>query len=247
MKYARKILYTSVFFTTLFGAVRIFAEEGNGGINFVPLAPLQDITTGPDISLVTYLQQMFTFAVGLASVLAVVMIVIGGIQYMTSEVVTDKSDAVKKIQGAVLGLLLAISSVLILKTINPDLLNLDVIKDGVTVDGGTLIEYTNYCFKTAATERHFKLGTETEFCNYAGFSECMAERRRYLANFTTECVPIGEFRNIYGFWWNHRDNPDIIDRFDIVGKDKCEAEHERKSGDSDLEVMSLCVRTEVDR
>lgn len=92
------------------------------------LAPLPEIGGMVDIDkgLGDYLNALFRFIIGLAGVLAVVMIVFGGIQYMMTDVVFDKEDAKKKITGAIWGLILALGSFVILNTINPDLLNLNI-------------------------------------------------------------------------------------------------------------------------
>ncbi len=89
--------------------------------DYVPLAPLPGINPSPaDVG--AYIQQFFNLGIRLAIVLAVLMFVIGGVEYMMSEGVTSKDSAKKRMSGAVIGLLLAISSVLILQTINPAIL-----------------------------------------------------------------------------------------------------------------------------
>src|SRR3989344_3148463 len=69
---------------------------------------------------------MIRIFIGLCAVLAVIMIVIGGIEYMTSELVSSKEQGKEKIQGALLGLLIAVGAYALLNTINPDLLNTNV-------------------------------------------------------------------------------------------------------------------------
>ncbi len=66
---------------------------------------------------------MFRIFIGICAVLAIAMIVLGGVEYMTSELVSSKESGKHKITGALLGLLLALGSYAILNTINPDLLN----------------------------------------------------------------------------------------------------------------------------
>ena len=61
----------------------------------------------------------------MAAVLAVIMIIIAGLEMMTASEGL-REDAKKKIWGAVLGLLLAVGSFLILRTINPQLINLNI-------------------------------------------------------------------------------------------------------------------------
>lgn len=72
----------------------------------------------------SYLNMMIQITIGIAAVLAMIMIVMGGIEYMTSELVSSKESGKKKVTNAVLGLLLALGAFAILNTINPDLLNI---------------------------------------------------------------------------------------------------------------------------
>lgn len=97
------------------------------------LAPLPDpfnegkslttIDTDGQNALGKYLNIIIRLAIGLAAVLAVIMIVMGGIEYMTSELISSKESGKSRMTNAVLGLLVALGAYLILFTINPDLLN----------------------------------------------------------------------------------------------------------------------------
>jgi len=101
----------------------LLTPPGGAPIDYQPLSPLpgaENITTTEE-----YLKTVFRTTIGIAAVLAVLMIVIGGLQYMTSEAIGDKQSAKDKMTYAIWGLLLAIASVLILQTINPQLLELD--------------------------------------------------------------------------------------------------------------------------
>jgi len=82
-----------------------------------PLPGMGEIEVGPGLGL--YLQSMYKIGLGIAGILAVVMITIGGVMYMTTEAIGGKSDAKNKINNAIFGLILALSSFLLLKIINP--------------------------------------------------------------------------------------------------------------------------------
>jgi magnesium-transporting ATPase (P-type) len=68
-----------------------------------------------------YLKMIYTFGLGFGALLAMVMIVVGAVQYTASEAVTSKEDAKDRIQKAVIGLILLIAATLILNIINPEL------------------------------------------------------------------------------------------------------------------------------
>jgi amino acid transporter len=90
--------------------------------------------TNPDLP--SYLGAVYKFGVILAAVLAVLMIVFGGIRYMTAGGNTGSiGDAKDMIWQAILGLLLVLGSWLILYVVNPNLLSLQL-QSVQTVDPG---------------------------------------------------------------------------------------------------------------
>src|SRR3989344_4112489 len=70
-----------------------------------------------------YLNIIIKLIIGIAAVLAMVMIVMGGIEYMTSDFISSKEAGKDTIRNAILGLLIALGAYLILNTINPQLLS----------------------------------------------------------------------------------------------------------------------------
>ncbi|OGZ45102.1 MAG: hypothetical protein A3J54_04470 [Candidatus Ryanbacteria bacterium RIFCSPHIGHO2_02_FULL_45_13b] len=90
------------------------------------LAPLpggaQELPADGGFSL--YAKEVFWFLLSAAAVLALVMLVIGGVEYVGSAGNTSLlGDAKARMTNALLGLLLALTSWLILNTINPDLVD----------------------------------------------------------------------------------------------------------------------------
>lgn len=68
-----------------------------------------------------FVNTLYYLSIGIAGLLAVIKIIIAGVKYMLSDIVTDKSDAKSDIKGALLGLLIVLGAVLILGIINPQL------------------------------------------------------------------------------------------------------------------------------
>ncbi len=102
------------------------------------------------MTLPQYIRTLVRIAIGVIGILAVVMIVVSGVQYMGSAMVTEKESARQRLTGAVLGLILAVSSVLLLRTINPQLTKLDI-GNQVFLDcvqkkdkDGNLLYFNNY-------------------------------------------------------------------------------------------------------
>ncbi len=70
-----------------------------------------------------YMNILIKLLIGFASVLAVIMIVIGGLEYMTSELMNTKEQGRERISNAILGLVIALGSWALLNTLNPKLLD----------------------------------------------------------------------------------------------------------------------------
>ncbi len=87
-------------------------------------------TTG---GLSNYLNPMIKIFIGLCAVLSVIMIIAGGIEYMTSELSHSKEAGKERIIQAILGLVIALGSWALLNTINPNLLNSEFKIDNATV------------------------------------------------------------------------------------------------------------------
>ncbi len=104
-----------------FEAIQAFAQPTTG---YIPLEPLPggSMAPGEYVGLSGYLQSVFAFGISLAGIFAVLMIVIGGIQYITAYGNPSQAESAKnRIWQALIGLLLVVSAWLILYTINPDL------------------------------------------------------------------------------------------------------------------------------
>lgn len=92
----------------------------------VKIGPDGKTTGGCQTTFETYLPGMFKLFIGIAGVLAFIMISYGGFLYMTSDAISGKSSGREYIENAVWGLVLVIGSWVILNTINPQLLQFDL-------------------------------------------------------------------------------------------------------------------------
>lgn len=91
------------------------------GINLQ--APLPGLTAVTDLG--QYFQGIYSYSIGLAAILAGIMITIGGLKWLTAAGNAASIGAAKKtIGGALLGMILVLSAYVILNTINPELVSL---------------------------------------------------------------------------------------------------------------------------
>jgi hypothetical protein len=111
---------------------------GNAKSEFVPLAKIPGLT---DIQptkegLANFLNNLYKYLIGFAAVLAIIMIIWGGLQYATQDVPGGKQEGKERIIQAILGLILVLSPVLVFSIINPAILNLSINLDPLkTVSG----------------------------------------------------------------------------------------------------------------
>ena len=84
---------------------------------------LDKATSIPDV-----LNAFFMMALSLGAILAMLRLVYAGYLYTSSDVWGNKSSAKEVIRNAVVGLVMLLSVWLVLNTINPDLLNLNVLR-----------------------------------------------------------------------------------------------------------------------
>ena len=89
----------------------------------LPGVPGGQLPAGQELP--SYINYLFIFGLGLITVLALGQMMLGGIQYiLAASNAADKLKAKETIQQALLGLGLLLVSYLLLRTINPDLVNL---------------------------------------------------------------------------------------------------------------------------
>jgi len=133
MKLVEKIFLTAVILVVSFSFLAIPQASGQEGYEFeipLPKVGLPEVGgVSPGSSPASYIRYLFVFGLGIAGILAFAMIVIAGIKYATAGGNESQiRDARDQISQAILGLLLLMASYLILKTINPALVNLSALE-----------------------------------------------------------------------------------------------------------------------
>ena len=128
------VILCGVFGSTLIVEAQLTPTSSEKNTQYQLLAPLPDgegslqenFDAGDDSALGKYISLIIKLVIGISAVLAVVMIVMGGIEYMGSELISSKEAGKERIQNAILGLLIAMSAYALLNTINPDLFKSDI-------------------------------------------------------------------------------------------------------------------------
>jgi hypothetical protein len=102
---------------------------------YEPLAPIEANGITLRTELADFIIDVFRLAIAVSAALAVVMIIVGGIQYMSTDSWSGKKDGQRRINNALIGLLLVMVSYLILYTINPAIVDIASLRDNLA--GGT--------------------------------------------------------------------------------------------------------------
>ena len=71
-----------------------------------------------------YVNSIIKIVIGLVGVLSVIMLIVGGLEVMTTTSASEKSQGKGRVLNAIFGLIIAVSAYAILNTINPNLVNL---------------------------------------------------------------------------------------------------------------------------
>ncbi len=167
---------TKKLITPVFSLLFLFTEKAlaiNEG--YIPLAPIPTVPTGSAPTLAVYMKGIFTASVGLAIVFAVLMIVIGGIQYIVAQTPFAIGEGKSKISNALTGLFIILISAVLLNTVNPGLLRIGLNLDRTIFDNYTpQQEGTNgYTSNTPHYCKNVGL-TNTRMC-YTSKAECDAQ------------------------------------------------------------------------
>ncbi len=105
----------------------IFISSITFAVEYVPLAPIEGYVTQGTVGagLEAYIANMYRLGVGIATLLAVLMVIWGGVEYMTTDAWGHKEEGKERIQSALFGLMLALGSYLIIATIDKSILDVD--------------------------------------------------------------------------------------------------------------------------
>ncbi len=121
------------------------SQEPPGEKTITPSRPATGQTgSGQAKDFLDYARFLYPFMLSVAAILAVLMMVFAGIQMMASVGNPGMiTSAKEKISSAIFGLLLAVGSFLILRTINPNLIKLQLSPPKVTIESQTSVPGTD--------------------------------------------------------------------------------------------------------
>ena len=135
MRYALLTLLSSLITVgVLFPMEPASAQGGGAFTEFVPITKglFDALGLKPPIeakdAVPILLNGLFRLTVGVAALLAVIMVAIGGVQYMTTDSSFNLGNARERISSAIIGLAIVLLCVLVFNLINARLTSLDLFK-----------------------------------------------------------------------------------------------------------------------
>jgi hypothetical protein len=109
-------------------AFMVLPGIAHGQVNYTPLAPIEAEGFEVRTDLTGFLIDVFRFTIAISAALAVLLIILGGVQYMSTDAISGKKEGRERIKQALIGLFLVIICYLVLWTVNPDIVDLKFLK-----------------------------------------------------------------------------------------------------------------------
>lgn len=137
LSYAHPLLLTGVFlFTVPFAHAEVSP--------YIPLVGLPGLPVEGAKSIPEYINQVYLLVIGIGALAGVLRIAWAGVKYSLSDVVTEKSEAKHDITGVLMGLAILLVPFAVLSTINPDLVNLNVLQNVEKINTDVSATDANY-------------------------------------------------------------------------------------------------------
>lgn len=215
----KKIFFISLIVTLFFGGFLIAqAQTGYEPLTEIP-GLTNNINAETEIDLGVFLTNAYNFLIALAVVTAVVMITVGGFQYLTSAAAGSKETAKKRIWDSIRGLVLILLTYIILFTINPNTVSLDFLTGvknigPVQIDeseiSGYYFEYRDLTNPNAEIQRDSFNKDELGLCNQT----LLDKRNTTVAPFEAtadSCVrePLQQDQEVYSYQYFARNEPEL--------------------------------------
>ncbi|MEX0917396.1 MAG: pilin [Candidatus Paceibacterota bacterium] len=203
---------------------------------FTPLTTDFPILSTENASFSSVLNIFLNVVIGIAAVLAVIKIAIGGFKYMGTESFSSKGEAKEDITNAVIGLIIVLAAVFILNIINPDLIKLDVFRNTESVQvetGGNAPDYENEA--SLGTDWCYGRLLDGPFCEETR-AECEARRDAATSVYETPCEERDDPTEQLGIGWCYTETQTRTRTssggetiFCFQNRDACEAEAGEKT------------------
>lgn len=252
------LLLTSGLFGTVLATTDVPCDPAKGYCLLAPLNSSAPTQINPSNLVSEYVIPLYYIFIGLSGVLAVLVIVVGGFLYISSDSITGKTSGRTWVKNALIGLVLILGSGLILQTINPNLLKLTNIglnlpsttPEFTPVEGtGILTGGTKY-YVTVYTYLNNNIETETSSFN-ANYDLCMKNLNENIKNtpgfvrITQECKESEWTEAPKGFYFTYRHKRGTQEQGPFANIASCNRDAELKQKDAfgdDNDITKECSK-----
>ncbi len=122
-----KIVSLIVIIVAVIFALSLGADATNQPATYQPMEPIPGTEAGQQSTFPQYVQALYKFGVWAVGIASLLMISVGGFMYFTSAGNNSKMEQAKNvIYDALYGLIAVLVAWVVLHTINPDLVNVDL-------------------------------------------------------------------------------------------------------------------------
>lgn len=137
-----------------------------------PLLVLSSVLGSAGDNLPEFLNRLYNVALLLGALLAVILIIYAGVEYMISEAAAGKVNAKGHLQNALLGLLMLLVIYIFFNQINPDILDLNINIDPVTIEVGPTTQPQSNPPTTSYSDYVDQAGIVAQLCDIPGRPAC---------------------------------------------------------------------------
>ncbi len=179
---------------------------------FTALAPIPGLTDTSNTavvnstSLANFFNNLYKYVIGLAAVLAVIMIIWGGLEISTQDSISKQSAGKEKIQQAILGLVLVLSPVLVFSIINPNILNLSLNLPPLETKSGSPVQTGGGTGTQTSSTDAATTAAAAGGCTVTGtlLKTAICPTQKAAQDFATACSAAGGLGNVPFFTTDHK-------------------------------------------
>lgn len=191
--------------------------------DFIPLVPIPGINYGTEEGLNAYLKYIYIIAISIAAFIAVIKITYAGFLYIGSDIITDKSEAKKHLRSAIVGLMIILTAVLILRTINDGVLVLPSLQPLQLQESVGVVNTPYECSEERLLSGTGCIGNNDTIQDLTNECDTYLEEHGYASNpgAGLQRVASGEFRCLTGVVEvPGEDNSELSEFVDIFVRDE---------------------------
>jgi hypothetical protein len=163
---------------------------------YVPLVGLPGLPVTGAKSIPEYINQVYLLVIGIGALAGVLRIAWAGVKYSLSDVVTEKSEAKHDITGVLMGLAILLVPFAVLSTINPDLVNLNVLQNVEKINtdsSATFVDNSSFVCTSPECQSNCRAGGAGTIIQKGGSEVCVSKANTSRPTTALSPVEMGQY------------------------------------------------------